>query len=76
MELLARLPRVQLEDGGAAMNPLEVAIRAACAYLGANPDSWRGFEGAGRAAIEGLLSALPPDLASALRLHLGTEPTP
>jgi hypothetical protein len=52
------------------VNPLEAAIRAACAHLGADPETWRGFEGVGQAALDGLLSALPAELAAQVRASI------
>lgn len=49
------------------MNPVEAAIRAVCRELGADPDTWRGFEEVGRAALDGFISALPADVAEAVR---------
>jgi hypothetical protein len=53
------------------VTPLEHAIRAVCASIGANPEGWRGFEEIGRTALEALLAALPPELADGLRGALG-----
>lgn len=53
------------------MTPLEAAIRAACAHMGADPESWRGFERIGLAAVAALIDALPPDLGDALRRAIG-----
>lgn len=48
------------------MDPLEAAIRAACQEIGASPHEWEGFAGIGRAALRGLLEALPHDPAEAM----------
>lgn len=53
------------------MSPLEAAIRAACEFIGADPETWRGFEALGLAALEGLIGALPDDLAERVREAVG-----
>jgi hypothetical protein len=52
------------------MTPMEAAIRAVCRHIGADPDTWRGFEGIGRVALEALFETLPTELAEQLRLHV------
>jgi hypothetical protein len=54
------------------MSPLEAAIRAVCRHIGADPETWRGFESIGLVALKALLEALPPDAAVLLREHLPT----
>lgn len=54
------------------MNPVEAAIRAACHAMGADPNTWRGFEEIGRTAIDAFIAALPPDLAAAVQHALGS----
>lgn len=53
-------------------NPLEAAIRAACQYMGANPDSWEGFRGVGKVAADAFLAALPmhPEERDEWRLYI------
>lgn len=49
------------------MSPVEAAIRAVCTAMGADPDTWRGFEEIGRVGVEAFINTLPPDLAEAVR---------
>lgn len=55
------------------MSPLEAAIRAVCAELGAHPDTWEGFKEVGRAGLAAFVSALPADLAAEIRKHVTLE---
>lgn len=55
------------------MDPVEIAIRAACTELGADPETWRGFENIGRAALIALADALPLRLGAELIEHLKLE---
>lgn len=52
------------------MTPLEAVGRAVCDELAAHPETWRGFEPAIRKALDAFLSALPPELADAVREHM------
>lgn len=55
------------------MSPLEIAIRAACKHIGADPESWRGFEEIGQVAAAALVAALPAELSDPLRRALGLD---
>lgn len=60
------------------MSPLELAIRAACRFMGVDPDSpegaWKNFHDVGKAAAEAFVDALPPELRLLVRRHLDNHP--
>lgn len=55
------------------MNPLEAAVRAVCAELGAAPDTWEGFKEVGRAGLAAFVAALPPEIGAEIRKHVELE---
>lgn len=52
------------------MDPVEAGVRAACAFMGADPETWEGFRDLGLHAARAFVDALPPDLAARVREHL------
>jgi hypothetical protein len=52
------------------VNPIEAIGRAVCADLGTHPDTWQGFEGQIRKALDAFLGVLPDHLAEQVREHL------
>jgi hypothetical protein len=49
------------------VSPLEAAIRAVCAELGASPDTWEGFKEIGRVAASAFVAALPAEIGDEVR---------
>lgn len=58
------------------MSPLEAAIRAACAFMGADPAAWENFKDVGQVAAEAFVDAFDPELRVVVRRYLdGTAST-
>jgi hypothetical protein len=56
------------------MTPLEHAIRAVCADIGANPDEWRGFLAIALTGLQAFADAVPPEVGDAIRSTLEMNP--
>jgi len=55
------------------MTPLEAAIRAACRFMGTDPDTWEGFREVGQVAAEAFVDAFPPEMRAAIRRYLDNK---
>lgn len=54
------------------MSPVEIAIRAVCKDMGANPEEWRGFLAVALIGLNAFADALPAEVRDLIRPYLET----